>query len=123
MVVNTFPELPVCEGIIVALPPNETGVPSIVIDELVNDWAKENLTQEYQKLLGSWDEMSEEEKSEYTDAEDFIQMDCSRWWADSFPDLEVDLKKKLIQRFRLTVSVCMGSNTYDSKKIKESGNV
>ncbi len=23
------------------------------IDELVNDWAKENLTQEYQKLLGS----------------------------------------------------------------------
>jgi len=90
------------------------------IDELVNDWAKENLTQEYQKLLGSWDEMSEEEKSEYTDAEDFIQMDCSRWWADSFPDLEVDLKKKFVKRLRLTVSVCMGSSTYDSKKIKES---
>ena len=91
-----------------------------MIDELVNDWAKENLTQEYQKLLESWDEMSEEEKSEYTDAEDFIQMDCTRWWADSFPDLEFDLKKNLIQRFRLTVALCMSSNTYSSDKIKES---
>jgi hypothetical protein len=88
------------------------------IEELVNEWAKDNLTQEYQKLLGYWDEMSEDEKSSYSDAEDFIQMDCTRWWVDSFPDLEVELKKKFIERFRLAVGVCMSSNTYDYESIK-----
>ena len=90
------------------------------IEELVNDWAKENLTKEYQKVLVSWDEISEKEKAEYTDVEDYIQNYHSRWWVYSFPDLEVDLKKKFIQRFRLTVILCMRSSTYDSKKIKES---
>jgi hypothetical protein len=88
------------------------------IEELVNEWAKDNLTQEYQKLLGYWDEMSEDEKSSYSDAEDFIQMNCTRWWVDSFPDLEVELKKKFIERFRLTVGVCMSSNTFDYDTIK-----
>ena len=91
------------------------------IEELVNEWAKDNLTQEYQKLLGYWDEMSEDEKSSYSDAEDFIQMDCTRWWVDSFPDLEVELKKKFIERFRLTVGVSMSSNTFDYDTIK--GNI
>jgi hypothetical protein len=91
------------------------------IEELVNEWAKDNLTLEYQKLLGYWDEMSEDEKSSYSDAEDFIQMDCTRWWVDSFPDLEVELKKKFIERFRLTVGVSMSSNTFDYDTIK--GNI
>jgi hypothetical protein len=91
------------------------------IEELVNEWAKDNLTLEYQKLLGYWDEMSEDEKSSYSDAEDFIQMDCTRWWLDSFPDLEVELKKKFIERFRLTVGVSMSSNTFDYDTIK--GNI
>ena len=91
------------------------------IEELVNEWAKDNLTLEYQKLLGYWDEMSEDEKSSYSNAEDFIQMDCTRWWVDSFPDLEVELKKKFIERFRLTVGVSMSSNTFDYDTIK--GNI
>jgi hypothetical protein len=91
------------------------------IEELVNEWAKDNLTQEYHKLIGYWDEMSEDEKSSYSDAEDFIQMDCTRWWVDSFPDLEVELKKKFIERFRLTVGVSMSSNTFDYDTIK--GNI
>jgi hypothetical protein len=91
-----------------------------MIEELVNEWAKDNLTQEYQKLLACWDEMSDDEKSMYKDAEDFIQMDCTRWWVDSFPDLEVELKKKFIERFRLTVGVCMSSNTYDYETIKDN---
>ena len=90
------------------------------IEELVNDWAKNNLTLEYQKLLGYWDEMSEDEKSMYEDAEDLIQMDYTRWWVDSFPDLEVELKKKFIERFRLTVGVCLSSNTYDYETIKDN---
>jgi diphthamide synthase subunit DPH2 len=91
------------------------------IEELVNEWAKDNLTQEYQKLIVYWDEMSEDEKTSYSDVEDFIQMDCTRWWVDSFPDLEVELKKKFIERFRLTVGVCMSSSTYDYDTIK--GNI
>ena len=91
-----------------------------MIEELVNEWAEENLTLEYQKLLGYWDEMSEDEKSMYKDAEDFIQMDFTRWWVDSFPNLEVELKKKFIERFRLTVGVCMSSNTYDYVTIKDN---
>lgn len=90
------------------------------IEALVDEWAKDNLTKEYQKLLGYWDEMSEGEKSGYKDAEDFIQMDCTRWWVDSFPDLEVELKKKFIERFRLTVGVCMRSNTYNYETIKDT---
>ena len=90
------------------------------IEELINDWAKNNLTLEYKKLLGYWDEMSEDEKSMYEDAEDLIQMDFTRWWVDSFPDLEVELKKKFIERFRLTVGVCMSSNTYDYETIKDN---
>ena len=90
------------------------------IEELVNEWAKDNLTQEYQKLIVYWDEMSEDEKTSYSDVEDFIQMDCTRWWVDSFPDLEVELKKKFIERFRLTVGVCMSSITFDYETIKES---
>lgn len=91
------------------------------IEELVNEWAKDNLTQEYQKLIVYWDEMSEDEKTSYSDVEDFIQMDCTRWWVDSFPGLEVELKKKFIERFRLTVGVCMSSSTYDYDTIK--GNI
>ena len=91
------------------------------IEELVNEWAKDNLTQEYQKLIVYWDEMSEDEKTSYSDVEDFIQMDCTRWWVDSFPDLEVELKKKFIERFRLTVGVSMSSNTFDYDTIK--GNI
>jgi hypothetical protein len=91
------------------------------IEELVNEWAKDNLTQEYQKLIAYWNEMSEDEKSSYSDAEDFIQMDCTRWWVDSFPDLDVELKKKFIERFRLTVGVCMSSSTFDYDTIK--GNI
>ena len=90
------------------------------IEELVNEWAEDNLILEYQKLLGYWDEMSEDEKSMYKDAEDFIQMDCTRWWVDSFPDLEIELKKKFIERFRLTVGVCMSSITLDCETIKEN---
>ena len=90
------------------------------IEELVNEWAKDNLTQEYQKLIAYWNEMSEDEKSSHSDAEDFIQMDCTRWWVDSFPDLDVELKKKFIERFRLTVGACMNSNTYDYDTIKEN---
>ena len=90
------------------------------IEELVNEWAKDNLTQEYQKLIVYWDEMSEDEKTSYSDVEDFIQIDCTRWWVDSFPDLEVELKKKFIERFRLTVGVCMSSITFDYETIKES---
>jgi len=89
------------------------------IEELVNEWAKDNLTQEYQKLIVYWDEMSEDEKTSYSDVEDFIQIDCTRWWVDSFPDLEVELKKKFIERFRLTVGVCMSSITFDYETIKE----
>jgi diphthamide synthase subunit DPH2 len=91
------------------------------IEELVNEWAKDNLTLEYQKLIVYWDEMSEDEKTSYSDVEDFIQMDCTRWWVDSFPGLEVELKKKFIERFRLTVGVCMSSSTYDYDTIK--GNI
>ena len=86
--------------------------------EFIEKYAAKDKSQYVLPIIN--DEMSEEEKSEYTDAEDFIQMDCSRWWADSFPDLEFDLKKNLIQRFRLTVALCMSSNTYSSDKIKES---
>jgi len=90
------------------------------IEELINEWTKNNLTVEYQKLLGYWDEMSEEEKSMYQDAEDLIQMNYTGWWVESFPDLEVELKKKFIERYRLTVGVCMNSNTYDYDTIKDN---
>ncbi len=84
-----------------------------IIEQLIGEWAKDNLKDEYQKLIGYWDEMSEDEKSMYEGAEDFIQMDCTRWWLDSFSDVELELKKKFIERFRLTVAICIFSSSYD----------
>lgn len=87
------------------------------IEVLFDEWAKENFTKVYQKLLDGSDNISEEEKSIYNDVENLIQMNYTGWWVDSFVNLEVELKKKFIERFRLTVGVCITSHTYDYDSI------
>jgi hypothetical protein len=88
------------------------------IEELMSDWAQENLNT-YQKFLQEWEEMSDDEKQYYEDINEYL-MECGRWWIEDFSNLSDDDKKMFIRRYRLTISACLHSGTYDHGSLKES---
>ena len=90
------------------------------IEELIGEWAKGELHKQYRDLLDIWQNMEEDEKLMYEDGDAYIRMDNSRWWSESFNDLEINIKKIFIERYRLTIALCMFSNTYDYEILQKS---
>jgi hypothetical protein len=97
-----------------------------MIEDLIDEWARNNLTVEYQKLLDQWDEMSEDPadyntKSGYDNRDDWFDQNYNRWWAEVFTDLQVELKKKFIERVRLTIGVCLSDGYTPGRDCLTSG--
>ena len=57
----------------------------------------------------------ENEKEFYDDFNKFIY-DYGNWWLDQESDENL---KMVIERFRLTIGVCLHSSTYDEDSLKE----
>lgn len=89
------------------------------IEELMSDWAKENLNT-YQTIIQEWEEMSEEEKEYFDDIDEYMMSELGRWWIEDFNKLSDEDKKTFILRYRLTIATCLFTSTYDMDSIKES---
>jgi hypothetical protein len=81
------------------------------IEELMSDWAKENLPS-YSEIIKEYENMNEEEKDFFDDIDDYISSELGRWWIESFDNLDDEMKKNVIHRYRLTIATCLHSNTY-----------
>ena len=81
------------------------------IEELMSDWAKENLPS-YSDIIEEYENMNEEEKDFFNDIDDYISSELGRWWIESFDNLDDEMKKNFIHRYRLTIATCLHSNTY-----------
>jgi len=81
------------------------------IEELMSDWAKENLPS-YSNIIEEYENMNEEEKDFFDDIDDYISSELGRWWIESFDNLDDEMKKNVIHRYRLTIATCLHSNTY-----------
>jgi hypothetical protein len=81
------------------------------IEELMSDWAKENLPS-YSDIIEEYENMNEEEKDFFDDIDDYISSELGRWWIESFDNLDDEMKKNVIHRYRLTIATCLHSNTY-----------
>ena len=81
------------------------------IEELMSDWAKENLPS-YSEIIKEYENMNEEEKDFFDDIDDYIYSEFGRWWIESFDNLDDEMKKNVIHRYRLTIATCLHSNTY-----------
>lgn len=81
------------------------------IEELMSDWAKENLPS-YSEIIKEYENMNEEEKDFFDDIDDYIYSEFGRWWIESFDNLDDEIKKNVIHRYRLTIATCLHSNTY-----------
>ena len=81
------------------------------IEELMSDWAKENLPS-YSDSIEEYENMNEEEKDFFDDIDDYISSELGRWWIESFDNLDDEMKKNVIHRYRLTIATCLHSNTY-----------
>lgn len=81
------------------------------IEELMSDWAKENLPS-YSEIIKEYENMNEEEKDFFDDIDDYISSEFGRWWIESFDNLDDEMKKNVIHRYRLTIATCLHSNTY-----------
>ena len=88
------------------------------IEELMSDWSKENLTN-YKTILKEWEEMSEDEKEDFDNDINEYLLEFGRWWVELYDKLPDGEKKSLIERYRLTIAVCLNSNTYDYDSLKE----
>lgn len=87
------------------------------IEDLMSDWAKENLSS-FNNIQKEWSELSDADRNMYESIDEFL-CDFGRWWIET-DKLTDDEKIKLIERYRVTISTCLFSNTYCYDTIKES---
>ena len=66
------------------------------IEELMSDWAKENLPS-YSDIIEEYENMNEEEKDFFDDIDDYISSELGRWWIESFDNLDDEMKKNISQ--------------------------
>lgn len=98
----------------------------ITIEDLMSEWARENLSS-FDDIKKEWDELSDEEREYYLDDEEFnidqfIQESYGSNWFLETDKLSDDEKMKLIERYRVTISTCLFSDTYNYDTLKESIN-
>jgi hypothetical protein len=95
----------------------------MIIDSLVSDWCKENLStfiNTYQNFEKEFEELSDDDKKYYADIDEFIQEKGNRWWIETFYHATNEEKETLLHRYNLTISCCLHSTTYDYQTIQET---
>lgn len=88
------------------------------IENLMSNWAKNNL-KSFQSIEKEWNQLSDKDKEFYEDVDEFAISDFGRWWSE-LDDLSDEEIKLLILRYRLTISNCLFSDTYDEDSILEN---
>ena len=87
------------------------------IDVLMGDWFKEAHPEVYGILEDEYLDLDESDKEFYEDIDEWL-MESGRWWFEEFTKLDDEGKKLFIERYRLTISTCLHSNTYDDDKLR-----
>ena len=86
------------------------------INDLMSDWAQENLNS-FNDIQKEWEELSDDDHNMYEDFNEFLY-EFGRWWIET-DKLNDDEKINLIERYRITISSCLFSDTYSYETIKE----
>lgn len=86
-----------------------------VIESLMSRWAVNTLST--QRLKDEWDQLDKDLRESYFDFDDYLGND---WWLYEIEYVDDEIKKKMIERFRLTIGVCIFSNTYDEESLWDS---
>lgn len=85
------------------------------IESLMTEWAMEVFPNKLDEFKKDYDSLPESEKEFYSDFDEFMY-DYENWWLDQDSDENL---KMVIERFRLTIGVCLYSSTYDEDSLKE----
>lgn len=86
------------------------------INDLMSEWAQENLNS-FKEIEKEWGELSDQDRHMYENINEFL-FDLGRWWIET-DKLNDDEKINLIERYRITISSCLFSDTYSYETIKE----
>ena len=89
------------------------------IDGLMGDWFKEEHPEVYDSIEDEYNNLDESDKEFYEDIDEWL-MESGRWWMDEFTKLDDEGKKQFIQRYRLTISTCLHSNTYNDEELRSN---
>ena len=87
------------------------------INELMSDWGKENIST-YTSKVEEFNNLPDDQKQWYEYIDDWLNEE-GRWWIAEFDRIDDEQKKTFIQRYRLTISYCLHSSTYDYESLKE----
>jgi hypothetical protein len=87
----------------------------ITIESLMTEWGMEVFPNKLDEFKKDYDSLPESEKEFYSDFNEFMY-DYGNWWLDQDSDENL---KMVIERFRLTIGVCLYSSTYDEDSLKE----
>jgi len=84
------------------------------IESLMTEWAMEVFPNKLDEFKKDYDSLPESEKEFYSDFDEFMY-DYGNWWLDQDSDENL---KMVIERFRLTIGVCLHSSTYNEDSLK-----
>ena len=87
------------------------------IDLLMEEWFRDEYPEVYEILEDQYRDLDESDKEFYEDMDEWLSED-GRWWFDEFTKLDDDKKKLFIERYRLTISTCLHSITYNDDKLR-----
>ena len=90
------------------------------IESLMSDWGKENIPS-YETILEEYNNLPEDQKDWYEDVDEFLRED-GRWYISEFTNMDEKRKTDFIQAYRLTISMCLHSNTYDYETLQNEIN-
>ena len=89
------------------------------IDVLMGNWFKDDHYGIYESLMEEYENLDDVEKRYYEDMNEWL-MESGRWWFDEFTKLDDNNKGLFIERYRLTISICLHSDTYDEETLKST---
>lgn len=87
------------------------------IDLLMGEWFRDEYPEVYEILEDQYRDLDESDKEFYDDIDDWL-MESGRWWFEEFTKLDDDNRILFIERYRLTISTCLHSNTYDEDELR-----
>ena len=87
------------------------------INELMSEWGKENIST-FHKKVEEFNKLPDDQKQWYEYIDDWLNEE-GRWWIAEFDRIDDEEKKTFIQRYRLTISYCLHSSTYDYESLKQ----
>ena len=88
------------------------------IDELMSEWGKLNITT-FKSRVEEYNNLPKDQKQYYDNIDEWLS-ENQRWWLYEFDNLSDESKKIFIQRYRLTISICLHSSTFDYKVLNEN---